>query len=108
VLCVLSVRIVCPLQADVYSFGVTLWEGVERRRPWAGLDGMQLWTMWVSDPTGVKLQPLSVREAAGKEAGLATCLCLCFRFSRLEKFVHACSTAASDAAVHAQVVKLPS
>lgn len=55
----------------MYSFGVTLWEGVERRRPWAGLDGMQLWTMWVSDTSAVKLPPLSVREAAGKEAALA-------------------------------------
>jgi serine/threonine protein kinase len=57
---------VVSAQADVYSFGVTLWESIERKRPWQGLDGMQLWTMWVSDPTNVKLPPLSIREAAGE------------------------------------------
>lgn len=54
------------VQADTYSFGVTLWESIERKRPWQGLDGMQLWTMWVSDPDNVKLPPLSIRDAAGE------------------------------------------
>jgi serine/threonine protein kinase len=53
-------------QADVYSLGVTLWEAVERQRPWQGLDGMQLWTMWVADPDSVTLPPLMVDPAAGE------------------------------------------
>lgn len=56
----------CVLQADVYSLGVSLWECVERRRPFEGLDGMQLWTMWVSDPQAVTLPPLTVDGRAGQ------------------------------------------
>lgn len=29
-------------QADVYSFGVTLWELLERRRPYKGMDSYQI------------------------------------------------------------------
>lgn len=59
------------MQADVYSFGVMLWESVERTRPWAGLDTMVLWAWWLEQPTEVKLPPLSVREAAGKSNSTA-------------------------------------
>lgn len=53
-------------QADVYSLGVTLWEMVERQRPWAGMmDAMQLWTLWVTDPQAVVLPPLTVDPHAG-------------------------------------------
>ena len=30
------------LQADVYSFGVTLWELLERKRPYKGMDPYQI------------------------------------------------------------------
>jgi serine/threonine protein kinase len=30
------------MQADVYSFGVTLWELLERKRPYKGLDPYQI------------------------------------------------------------------
>ena len=34
----------CPwcLQADIYSFGVTLWEVLERKRPYKGMDPYQI------------------------------------------------------------------
>jgi hypothetical protein len=54
------------LQADVYSLGVTLWESVQRQRPWAGVEGMQLWTMWVSDLDSVRLPPLTVHPMSGE------------------------------------------
>jgi serine/threonine protein kinase len=66
-------QFVVSVQADVYSFGVTLWESIECKRPWQGLDGMQLWTMWVSDPANVKLPPLSVRGAAGEIQAVLVC-----------------------------------
>lgn len=34
--------IVLRLQADVYSFGVTLWELLERKRPYKGMDPYQI------------------------------------------------------------------
>lgn len=54
------------MQADVYSFGVTLWECVERQRPWQGMDSMQLWAMWVADPASVTLPSLTINPAAGE------------------------------------------
>ncbi|KAI3431344.1 hypothetical protein D9Q98_004402 [Chlorella vulgaris] len=49
-------------KADVYSFGVTLWEIMERKRPFAGMDGFQIQTQWYLDPQGMRLPPPVVPE----------------------------------------------
>lgn len=74
--CRLSAFLCCAtcrysLQADVFSYGVALWECVERQRPWQGMDDMQLWAAWVSDPHRVSLPPITVEATAGR------CWCCC-------------------------------
>lgn len=43
------------LKADVYAYGVTLWELVTRRRPHAGMDAYQIQTAWMLDPASMVL-----------------------------------------------------
>ncbi|KFM22641.1 Cysteine-rich receptor-like protein kinase 27 [Auxenochlorella protothecoides] len=43
------------LKADVYSFGVAVWEALARRRPHQGLDGYQIQTRWMLDPEAMRL-----------------------------------------------------
>lgn len=50
------------LKADVYAFGVLLWEMLERRRPYAGMDGFQVQTQWVLDPASMRLKAPKVPE----------------------------------------------
>jgi hypothetical protein len=50
---------------DVYSFGVTVWEMVSRRRPREGMDGMQICAMWIASPESMKLPPIPVPDDAG-------------------------------------------
>ena len=50
------------LKADVYSFGVLLWELLERKRPYNGMDGFQIQTQWVLDPGSMKLKPPKVPD----------------------------------------------
>lgn len=57
---------VSPLQADVYSLGVTLYEMVERQRAFADLDGMQIWAAWIADPAQMALPPLTMPQHAGR------------------------------------------
>ncbi len=49
----------------MYSFGITLWECVQRERPWQDLDDMQIWAAWVSDPHQVALPPIHVDAKTG-------------------------------------------
>ena len=37
-------------KVDVYSFGVTLWEILERRRPYEGIDSVAIQGMWINSP----------------------------------------------------------
>eukprot|EP00210_Caulerpa_lentillifera_P004657 g4442.t1 len=48
------------LKADVYSFGVMMWEIVERKRPFEGLQLYEIVTMWSSDPKSMELEPFTV------------------------------------------------
>ena len=48
------------LKADVYSFGVTMWEIVQRERPFEGMEFYQIVTSWSSDPDSMKLEPFSI------------------------------------------------
>lgn len=43
------------LKADVYAFGVTLWEILERKRPFGGMDGFQIQTQWYLEPNSMRL-----------------------------------------------------
>ncbi|KAI8475778.1 MAG: hypothetical protein J3K34DRAFT_480500 [Monoraphidium minutum] len=53
------------LKADVYSWGVTLWEMVERRRPHEGLSAMLVCAHWIATPELMRLPPLTVPDSAG-------------------------------------------
>ena len=44
------------LKADVYSFGVILWELLERKRPFADMDGFQIQTQWIINPEQMRFK----------------------------------------------------
>lgn len=52
------------LKADVYSFGVCLWEITERERPFEGMTSYEIAAQWVSNPEELKLPPLTVPKDA--------------------------------------------
>ncbi|KAL6784057.1 hypothetical protein ACKKBG_A04630 [Auxenochlorella protothecoides x Auxenochlorella symbiontica] len=62
---------VAALKADVYSFGVAVWEALARRRPHQGLDGYQIQTRWMLDPEAMRLPgPGRGRAELGPAAAL--------------------------------------
>lgn len=48
------------LKADVYSFGVTMWEIVKRERPFEGMQFYEIVAGWSSDPESMHLEPFSI------------------------------------------------
>ncbi|GMH35519.1 hypothetical protein BSKO_03387 [Bryopsis sp. KO-2023] len=52
------------LKADVYSFGVCLWEIAERERPFEGMTSYEIAAQWLSNPEDMKLPALSVPKDA--------------------------------------------
>ena len=55
------------LKADVYSFGVTMWEIVQRERPFEGMEFYQIVTSWSSDPESMKLELFSMPKGLKAE-----------------------------------------
>ena len=49
---------------DVWSFGVTVWEVMERRRPFDGLTQVALQGQWLTDPYQARLPPVRLPEQA--------------------------------------------
>ena len=48
------------LKADVYSFGVTLWEILSRKRPFDGMDHFEIQTAWLLNPEEMVLPPVKI------------------------------------------------
>eukprot|EP00210_Caulerpa_lentillifera_P002445 g2343.t1 len=48
------------LKADVYSFGIMVWEIVERKRPFEGMQFYEIVTSWTSDAKSMELEPLTI------------------------------------------------
>jgi len=48
------------LKADVYSFGVTLWEILTRSRPFAGMGAFEIQTGWLVNPEEMQLPAVKV------------------------------------------------
>jgi hypothetical protein len=45
---------------------VTIWQMVERRRPFEGMDGMQICALWISEPGQMVLPQLTVADNASE------------------------------------------
>ena len=56
------------MKVDVWSFGVTLWEIMERKRPFEGSGPMAVQAMWLNNPYEVRLPPVKVPESLDASA----------------------------------------
>ncbi|KAL4522997.1 hypothetical protein Ndes2526A_g07715 [Nannochloris sp. 'desiccata'] len=57
------------MKVDVWSFGVTLWEIMERKRPFEGASSVAVEAMWLNNPYQARMPPVKVPESvdvAGK------------------------------------------
>jgi serine/threonine protein kinase len=47
---------------DIWSFGITLWEILERKRPFEGQSAIGMQTLWINSPYQSRLPPVRVPE----------------------------------------------
>ena len=55
------------LLRQVYSFGVTLWEILEKRRPFDGLEGFQIQAQWYSG-ADMTLPPVTIPDGLSNDS----------------------------------------
>lgn len=48
---------------DVWSFGVTIWEVLERKRPFEGFSEVAVQSQWLSNPYQARLPPVKIPES---------------------------------------------
>eukprot|EP00951_Prasinocladus_malaysianus_P046712 scaffold647889_cov37-Prasinocladus_malaysianus.AAC.1 len=52
----------------VYSFGITLWEILARKRPFDGLDHFEIQTAWIINPEDMRLPAVKADSSLGPQA----------------------------------------
>lgn len=64
----LCFAVVSDLATQVYSFGVTLWEILSRKRPHEGLDHFEIQTAWIMHPLDMQLPPVKIDQSLTPQA----------------------------------------